>query len=328
MSETRLPEAAQIPVTVLTGYLGAGKTTLLNRILSEKHGKKYAVVINEFGELGVDNDLVIDADEEVFEMNNGCICCTVRGDLIRIVNQLVKRKGQLDGIIIETTGLADPSPVAQTFFMDDQVKSRSRLDAVITVVDAKHLLARLEDSHEAEEQVAFADVIVLNKTDLVTPEELTVVESRIRSINRSARILHAEKANVPLSELLDRGSFDLNRILEMEPDFLTGDDDHEHDDGVTSISLTVDAPLNMEQFNEWIGTVLMEQGQDLLRTKGILNFQGADDRFAFQAVHMIADGDFIGPWKASDTRQSRIVFIGRDLNRPQLRRGFEACVSG
>jgi len=315
-------------VTVLTGYLGAGKTTLLNRILSEKHGKKYAVVINEFGELGVDNDLVIDADEEVFEMNNGCICCTVRGDLIRIVNQLVRRKGQLDGIIIETTGLADPSPVAQTFFVDDQVKTRSRLDAIITVVDAKHLLARLEDSHEAEEQVAFADVIVLNKTDLVTPEELAVVEDRIRSINRSARILHAEKANVPLSELLDRGSFDLNRILEMEPDFLTGDDDHEHDDGVTSISLTADAPLNVERFNEWIGTVLMERGQDLLRTKGILNFQGADDRFAFQAVHMIADGDFIGPWKASDTRQSRIVFIGRNLNRPQLRRGFEACVAG
>ena len=328
MSEIRLPEAAQIPVTVLTGYLGAGKTTLLNRILSEKHGKKYAVVINEFGELGVDNDLVIDADEEVFEMNNGCICCTVRGDLIRIVNQLVRRKGQLDGIIIETTGLADPSPVAQTFFVDDQVKTRSRLDAIITVVDAKHLLARLEDSHEAEEQVAFADVIVLNKTDLVTPEELAVVEDRIRSINRSARLLHAEKANVPLSELLDRGSFDLNRILEMEPDFLTGDDDHEHDDGVTSISLLADAPLNMERFNEWIGTVLMERGQDLLRTKGILNFRGADDRFAFQAVHMIADGDFIGPWKASDTRQSRIVFIGRDLNRPQLRRGFEACVSG
>jgi len=327
MSETTMPEAAQIPVTVLTGYLGAGKTTLLNRILSENHGKKYAVVINEFGELGVDNDLVIDADEEVFEMNNGCICCTVRGDLIRIVGQLVRRKGQLDGIIIETTGLADPSPVAQTFFVDDQVKSRSRLDAIITVVDAKHMLARLEDSHEAEEQVAFADVIVLNKTDLVTPEELATVEDRIRGINRSARILHAEKANVPLAELLDRRSFDLDRILEMEPDFLTGEDDHEHDDAVTSASLTADAPLDMERFYEWIGTVLMEQGSNLLRTKGILDFEGCNERFAFQAVHMISDGDFIGPWKSRTSRQSRLVFIGRNLNRPQLRRGFDACVA-
>jgi G3E family GTPase len=266
------------------------------------------VVINEFGELGVDNDLVIDADEEVFEMNNCCICCTVRGDLIRIVGQLVKRKGQLDGIIIETTGLADPSPVAQTFFMDDQVKARSRLDAIVTVVDAKHLLARLEDSHEAEEQVAFADLVVLNKTDLVTPDELDGVEARIRSINRSARVLRAEKANVPLGELLDRGSFDLNRILEMEPDFLSGDDDHEHDDAVTSVSLTLDAPLDMQRFNQWIGTLLMERGQDLLRTKGILHFAGDDQRFAFQAVHMIADGDYIGPWKAGDPRQSRIVF--------------------
>ena len=318
----------QIPVTVLTGYLGAGKTTLLNRILSESHGKKYAVVINEFGELGVDNDLVVDADEEVFEMNNGCICCTVRGDLIRIVGQLVKRKGQLDGIIIETTGIADPSPVAQTFFVDDQVKARSRLDAIVTVVDAKHLLARLEDSHEAEEQVAFADVIVLNKTDLATPDELDGVEARTRSINRSARVLRAEKANVPLDELLDRGSFDLNRILDMEPDFLSGEDDHEHDDTITSVSLTLDVPLDMARFNQWIGTLLMQRGQDLLRTKGILHFAGDDERFAFQAVHMIADGDYIGPWKAGDPRQSRIVFIGRDLNRPQLRRGFEACASG
>jgi G3E family GTPase len=196
MSLTTAPAQAQIPVTVLTGYLGAGKTTLLNRILSENHGKKYAVVINEFGELGVDNDLVVDADEEVFEMNNGCICCTVRGDLIRIVGHLVKRKGQLDGIIIETTGLAAPSPVAQTFFVDDQVKAHSRLDAIVTVVDAKHLLARLADSHEAEEQVAFADVIVLNKTDLVTPDELEAVEARIRTLNRSARVLRAEKGRL------------------------------------------------------------------------------------------------------------------------------------
>ena len=325
MPLTTPSEPSQIPVTVLTGYLGAGKTTLLNRILSENHGKKYAVVINEFGELGVDNDLVVDADEEVFEMNNGCICCTVRGDLIRIIGQLVKRKGVLDGIIIETTGLADPSPVAQTFFVDDQVKTRSRLDAIVTVVDAKHLLARLSDSHEAEEQVAFADVIVLNKTDLVTPEELEGVEARIRSINRSARVLRAEKANVPLAEVLDRGSFDLNRILEMEPDFLLGEDDHVHDDAVTSVSLTSDAPLDMQRFNAWIGTVLTEKGQALLRTKGILHFQGDDRRFAFQAVHMIADGDYIGPWKSGDARQSRIVFIGRDLDSSELRRGFEAC---
>jgi len=327
MSVTTAPTTSQIPVTVLTGYLGAGKTTLLNRILSESHGKKYAVVINEFGELGVDNDLVIDADEEVFEMNNGCICCTVRGDLIRIVNQLVKRKGQLDGIIIETTGLADPSPVAQTFFVDEQVKARSRLDAIITVVDAKHLLARLGDSHEAEEQVAFADVIVLNKTDLVTPEELKVVEARIRTINRSARILPTHRAGVPIAELLDRGSFDLGRILEMEPDFLTGEDDHEHDDAVTSVSLTSDTPLDRQRFNQWIGTVLGEKGQDLLRTKGILHFQGDNQRFAFQAVHMIADGDYVGAWKPGDPRQSRIVFIGRELNRPELRRGFEACAT-
>jgi G3E family GTPase len=318
---------SQIPVTVLTGYLGAGKTTLINRILSENHGKKYAVVINEFGELGVDNDLVIDADEEVFEMNNGCICCTVRGDLIRIVGQLMKRKGQLDGIIIETTGLADPSPVAQTFFVDEAVKTHSRLDAIVTVVDAKHLLARLEDSHEAEEQVAFADVIVINKTDLVSPDELACVEERIRTINRSARLLRAERANVPLTEVLNRGAFDLARILDMEPDFLSGGDDHEHDDAVTSVSLTSEAPLDPERFNQWIGGVLMEQGQDLLRTKGILHFLGEGQRFAFQAVHMIADGDYIGRWKAGDRRQSRIVFIGRNLNRPALRRGFEACAA-
>jgi len=315
----------QIPVTVLTGYLGAGKTTLLNRILTEHHGKKYAVIINEFGELGIDNDLVIDADEEVFEMNNGCICCTVRGDLIRIVGALMKRSGTLDGIIIETTGLADPSPVAQTFFMDDGVKKNTTLDAIVTVVDAKHLLARLEDSHEAEEQVAFADVIVLNKTDLVTPDELDEVERRIRSLNRTARIHRTTKAQVAISDVMDRGAFDLARILEMEPDFLTGEDDHEHDDAVTSVSLTSDRPIDRARFNEWIGTILSTKGMDLLRTKGILHFQGDDQRFAFQAVHMIADGDYIGDWKAGDPRQSRIVFIGRELNRPELRRGFEAC---
>src|ERR1700742_3959802 len=215
------PRQELVPVTVLTGYLGAGKTTLLNRILTENHGRKYAVVINEFGELGVDNDLVVDTDEEVFEMNNGCICCTERGDLIRIVGGLMKRRDKFDGIIIETTGLANPAPVAQTFFVDDTVKSKTRLDAIVTVVDAKHLPARLADSHEAADQIAFADVIVLNKTDLVTPEELEAVEAQIRKINKFARIHRATKAELPVTELLEQHAFDLQRVLDRVPDFLT-----------------------------------------------------------------------------------------------------------
>ena len=211
--------ASQVPVTVLTGYLGAGKTTLLNRILTEQHGRKYAVVINEFGELGVDNDLVVDTDEEVFEMNNGCICCTVRGDLIRILGGLMKRRDRFDGIIIETTGLANPAPVAQTFFVDEDVRAKTRLDAIVTVVDAKHLPARLEDSHEAADQIAFADVIVLNKTDLVSPEELAEVEGKIRAINRFATIHRTERAALPIEQVLGRGAFDLKRVLEMVPGF-------------------------------------------------------------------------------------------------------------
>jgi G3E family GTPase len=319
---------APIPVTVLTGYLGAGKTTLLNRLLSENHGKKYAVVINEFGELGVDNDLVVDADEEVFEMNNGCICCTVRGDLIRIINTLTRRKGRLDGILIETTGLADPSPVAQTFFVDEGVRAATALDAIVTVVDARHLYDQLANSHEAEEQVAFADVIVLNKTDLVTPEALDDIEARLRTINQVARIHRATRGDVPVNQLLGRGSFDLQRILEMEPEFLSGEDDHTHDDDIISISLTLDRPLDAERFFAWIGDVLTRQGQDLLRMKGILHFAGEDQRFAFQAVHMLSDGTFVAPWKPDEARVSRLVFIGRDISRPALRRGFEACAAG
>ncbi len=319
MSETT------IPVTVLTGYLGAGKTTLLNRILSENHGRKYAVVINEFGELGVDNDLVVDSDEEVFEMNNGCICCTVRGDLIRIVGGLMKRRGKFDGIIIETTGLANPAPVAQTFFVDEGVRARTRLDAIVTVVDAKNLPARLIDSAEAEAQIAFADVIVLNKTDLVNEAELEAVEASIRKINRFARIHRTQRSAVAIADVLDQGGFDLQRILaDVQPGFLT-ETDHEHDDDINSISFEVTRPIDPEKFNAWISQLLQEKGQDLLRTKGILHYEGDDRRFAFQAVHMIADGDFIGPWRDGEEKRSRLVFIGRNLNRPQLRRGFEAC---
>jgi len=316
----------QVPVTVLTGYLGAGKTTLLNRILSEDHGKRYAVIVNEFGEIGIDNDLIVDADEEVFEMNNGCICCTVRGDLIRIIEGLMKRKGRFDAIVIETTGLADPAPVAQTFFVDDDVRARAKLDAIVTLVDAKHVLQRLEDSHEAEEQIAFADILILNKTDLVDAQTLEEVRQRLRAINSQARLFEAVNADVPLNEVLGQGAFDLDRILEIEPGFL-GEDDHEHDDDITSVSVSSERPIDPDKFLPWLRKHTAENGQDILRLKGIIAFPDEPRRFVVQGVHMLLDADLQRDWKPDEDKVSRLVFIGRNLDRDQLARDFEACAA-
>lgn len=319
-----MEQISQIPVTVLTGFLGAGKTTLLNRILTEQHGNRYAVIVNEFGEEGIDNDLVVDADEEVFEMNNGCICCTVRGDLIRILGGLMKRADKFDAIIVETTGLADPAPVAQTFFVDQDVADRTRLDAIVTVADAVHLDNQLGEHHEAEEQIAFADIVLLNKTDLVEVEGLARVEDRIRRINPYTKIIRTEHCAANLDEVLGLKAFSLDRVLEVEPDFLTTDHDHEHDDDVKSISLVADAPLDLDKFQTWFGQLLQTRGQDILRSKGILDFKGEDDRYVFQGVHMLMDGAPMGAWPEG-SRQSRLVFIGRDLDTMGLEDGFAAC---
>lgn len=319
---------SQVPVTVLTGYLGAGKTTLLNRILTENHGKRYAVIVNEFGEIGIDNDLVVDTDEEVFEMNNGCICCTVRGDLIRILGGLMKRKEKFDAILVETTGLADPSPVVQTFFVDDDVKERTRLDSVTTVVDAKHVLQRLKDSKEASEQIAFADQILLNKTDLVSPEDLTRVEKAIRALNPIAPIHRTQRCAIDLDKVLGRNAFDLSRALELEPHLLNADEhEHEHEIDIKSISLSSNLPLDADKVTKWLQNLLQEQGQNILRTKGILDIKNRNERLVFQAVHMVMEGDFQAPWKPDDKRYSRIVFIGRNFDEAELERGFAACVA-
>jgi G3E family GTPase len=324
--------ADRIPVTVVTGFLGAGKTTLLNRILGEEHGRRYAVIVNEYGELGIDGGLVVGAEEEVFELNNGCVCCTVRGDLIRVISGLVKRKGGFDGILIETSGLADPAPVAQTFFSDDLIRQRTRLDSVVCVADARHLLARLADTREAPEQVALADTILINKRDLVDAAGLTAAAAALRGINPTARLLPSTRGDVPLAAMLDQGRFDLGRL-----DLPAEDEDHEdhdhghhhdhgrHSHGIDCVSLWLDRPLDPTRFMPWLQQLAMERGRDLLRAKGIVDLAGSDRRFVFQGVHMMMDTDAGRPWAADEPRDSRLVFIGRNLDRAELAEGLGHC---
>jgi G3E family GTPase len=324
------PEAP-IPVTILTGFLGSGKTTLLNRILSERHGERIAVIENEFGEVGIDNELLFpaDGDEPIVEMNNGCICCSVRGDLVRILGDLAERRDagtlRFDRVIIETTGLADPAPVAQTFFLDDTVARRYLLDAVLTVVDAVHAMRQLDENEQAQEQVGFADRLLLSKTDLVDADAIEALSLRLNAINPRAAIQPVHFGQMPLAEILDIRGFNLNAVLEIEPGFLAGHHRHRHDDRISSFVFRAEQPFDGTRLQDFLGAVVRIYGAEMLRYKGVLAIDDLPNRVIIQGVHDLMGGSPGAPWEDAE-RHSLMVFIGRELPRDIFEQGLRQCL--
>ncbi len=319
-----------VPVTILTGFLGAGKTTLLNRILKEDHGQKIAVIENEFGEVGVDSDLIEKSEEQIVEMNNGCICCTVRGDLIRILGTLRERRGsgelEFDRVVIETTGMADPGPVAQTFFTDEEIGNYYLLDSILTVVDAKHAPKQLDEFHEAQEQVGFADRILMSKTDLVTEDDVKALVERLKRMNPRAPVKKVHFGEAPIEEILDIRGFNLNAILELDPEFLV-DAHHDHHDQVASFVFRSDKPFDGDKLENFLSGMIQVYGPDLLRYKGVLWMKGKANRVVFQGVHMMMGGDMGKPWARGEKKQSILVFIGKNLPKDLFLAGLEQCLA-
>ena len=326
-----MQQEQMVPVTILTGFLGSGKTTLLNRILKEDHGRRIAVIENEFGEVGVDSEIMEKSDEQIVEMNNGCICCTVRGDLIRILGELKDKRAsgalKFDRVVIETTGMADPGPVAQTFFTDEDIGNYYLLDSILTVVDAKHAQKQLDDFHEAQEQVGFADRILLSKTDLVSEDEVQKLTARVKQMNPRAPIKKVHFGDTPIDEVLDIRGFNLNAVLELDPEFLL-DSHHEHHDEVASFVFKSDKPFDGDKLEQFLSGMIQVYGPDLLRYKGVLWMKGKPQRVVFQGVHMMMGGDMGKPWAKGEKKSSTLVFIGKKLPRDLFLAGLEQCLAG